>query len=692
MRWGRGQGARSGTLLILCVTLGLAPSFAFADWMDFAPKPFENGAFVDLYSSFERDHLRSGPHTSHWSDVFLREKLTLYSNGYSYDPRFLLYRFSIAPGLRQEDYQSSSVDPGWTSGTGLDYDATLLFLPEHPYNLEVYARRYEPLFKEQAATQHSNVENSRGASFRYRDKPYFLHAAYLDDSIESGDASSDVTRFSLDGEYFKRFTSGNEVSFTGGFNPSWFSNSQGLDGSSTEYLFSNFVNLDQVPAWAVPLRLTSSVTQDYFDQQSATSGTLKNDQFVWYERLSARLPLNFRSDIYYRYQDNQSTSAGRTPSNISEDFNLDLIHRLYDSLDTTYRLLDNSRTSPGGSTTFLSNSVILNYTKVIPRGRILAGVDVGTADTDNNGQTDAVNESHSAVSVPNFPGSFVLAQPNVERESIIVFLKSPLPPFQLIQLMEGPDYRVEPVPNLNTFEIQVFNLPGFVVPGSYDFSVSYTVSGDFKLRTNTYGSSASVELLDNLLTPYLSYRALQSSVLSGVFPGIPVDSTTYTAGLIVRYGPLQVRGEYQDLEWDVSPYHAWKAEVQYVQPLNETTSVYATSAYLNKYYPQGTSYYSPGSVNYGAAYTEQTEAASGNIQKELYDRALYLSAGGSFTAVQGQYDSNAFSLNGSLIWRIGKVALTLGVTGYETNSSGTTSASTNRDHEFVYLNVRRRLF
>jgi hypothetical protein len=694
VRWGRGQALRSRTLLVLCVALGWAPSLAFADWTDFAPKPFENGAFVDDYTAFERDRLHSGPQASHWTDVFLREKLTLYSNGYSYDPRFLLYRFSIAPALRQEDYHSSSVDPGWTLETGLDYDTTVLLLPEHPYNLELYARRFEPLFKEQAATQHSNVENSRGVSFRYRQKPYFLHVAYLDDSIESGDSSSDVRRVSLDGEYFKRFAAGNEVSFSGGFNPSWFTNSQGLDGSSSEYLFSNFLNLQQVPWWAVPLRLTSNVTAENFDQQSATAGKLKNDQFVWYERLSAYLPLRFRGDLYYRYQENQSTLAGSTASNTSRDINFDLIHRLYESLDSTYRLLDDSRTSPGGSSTFFSNSLILNYNKAIPRGRVLAEVDAGTAETDNNGQTDVVNESHPAVSVPNVPGSVVLGQPNAEPGSIVVLLKSPLPPAgQLIQLVEDVDYRVMAVPNLSTFEIQVFNLPSqFVVPGTYDFVVSYTVSGNFKLRTNTYGSSASVELFDNFLTPYVSYSAIRSSVVSGVFPGGPVDSTTYTAGLIVRYGPLQMRGEYQDLQWDVSPYRAWTMEAQYVQALNETTSLYATGAYINKYYPNGTSNVYPGSSTVATAYTEETETASGSVQKELFDRDLYVSAGGSYTAVQGQFNSNSYSLNSSLVWRIGKVDLTLGVTAYATDTSGPATISSDRDHEFVYLNFRRRLF
>ena len=85
---------------------------------------------------------------------------------------------------------------GWSDNTGLEYDFRLVVLPEHSYNLRVFAARYEPLFKEQAATQHSNIANSRGAVFRYRKKPYFAHVGYTDDSIESGNTTSDVQALS----------------------------------------------------------------------------------------------------------------------------------------------------------------------------------------------------------------------------------------------------------------------------------------------------------------------------------------------------------------------------------------------------------------------------------------------------------------------------------------------------------------
>lgn len=692
MGWGGGC-LRSRVFLVLCVAIGLAPAGAFADWAEFAPRPYENGAFLDVYSSYERDHnSTAGAATTHWNDSFIREKVTVYSIGYSYHPRFLQYQLSVSGAARQEDYESSFAGSnGWSDGTGVEYDAKLLFLPEHPYNLEVFARRYEPLFKEQSASQHNSVETSQGASFRYRQRPYFVHSSVINDSIESGDTSSDVTRLGLDGQYFKRFSSGNEFSVNAAFNPSWFSNSQGIDGTSDEYLLSNLLNLQRA-------RLSSSLTRTTFDQEGPSSEKFENDQLAWYELLNVYLPWNFRTDASYRYQKNDGTihdlaaDEDRSLSNTNKDVQLNLIHRLYESLDTTYTFLRDWRNYSGGDTTSTSNSLALNYTKVLPdQSRLLAGVNLARTDTDNSGQADVVNQSFPAIPVP---GTITLPQQTVQPSSIIVFLKSPLPPFQFIQLQENVDYTLVPI--ANSFEIQVFNLPSeFVVPGTYDFFVSFELqTSNFELRTDTIGSNASVQLFEDLITPYASYVAVRSNVMSGVFPGVPLDSTTYTGGVILHRGPLRVRGEYQDFEWNVSPYRSWRVEAQYVWPLNESTSAYASAQYLNKYYPHGTSAYFPGqfSTTFPSAYTEETESAAASIQKQFFSRNMSVSAGGAYSRLHGLIDSDAYSLNAAWLWTIGKVDLSVGVTAYESDTSGTNTLSTRRDHQFVYVKLRRRLF
>ncbi|MBI4517244.1 MAG: hypothetical protein HY699_15670 [Deltaproteobacteria bacterium] len=668
---------------MLCLALPLTVASALAEWIDFVPRPLENGGFFDVLGSFERDNIRSGARPAHWTDTFVRERLTLYSIGYSYHPRFIQYQLSLGGTGRQEEYRSSQSDNvGWRQGLGLEYDAKLLVLPEHSYNLELFGRRYEPLFKEQAATQHSSVETSRGALLRYRQKPYFLNASYVADSIESAVASSDVTRVGLNAEYFKRFVSGKELSFNGAFNPSWFSDSQGLEGSSTEFLLGNFVNLQRV-------RLTSNLTKGAFEHESRAAQRFENDQFAWYELLTAELPWNFRTDASYRYQDHETTIPGfapapdRTLSDIARDIQLDVSHRLYQSLDSTYTLLRDARTSSGGETTALSHSLAFNYVKSIPRGRLLAGISLTRGETDNLGQADVVNEPFLAVAVP---GAFSLRQQNVAPETIVVLLKSPLAPFETIRLVENVHYSVTPV--LNTFEIRMLTLPPqFTVPGTYDFFVSYSlIAGDFGLRSETFGSTTSAELFDALLTPYFSFVAVRSELLSGSFAGTPVDATTYTTGIIFQRGPLRVRGEYQSLEWEVSAYRAWRADVQYAYALNPTTSVYATVAYLNRYYPRGRSQY------YSGGFSEETASAAGNIQKQLFARSMFVSVGGSYSRLQGLIDANAYALTAAWIWKIGKLDINVGASAYESDTAGTGTVASRRDHERFYVSLRRRIF
>src|SRR5262249_32429532 len=205
-------------------------------------------------------------------------------------PGSLQFRLARTGGVKQEDYQSSALGPeGWRSGTGVEYEAGLLFLPEHPYHLEAFALRFEPLYKEQSATQHENVEESQGAIFRYRDKPWFADASYITERTHTGGLITDIDRFGADLEYSKRFKNGDQLTLTGAAHPTQFSDSTGLSGDSSEYLLGALIDLKSV-------RVDSNVAWNGLQQDSPSSGSLKSDVFHWYEYLTAYLPWNFRSD------------------------------------------------------------------------------------------------------------------------------------------------------------------------------------------------------------------------------------------------------------------------------------------------------------------------------------------------------------------------------------------------------------
>jgi hypothetical protein len=289
------------------------------------------------------------------------------------------------------------------------------------------------------------------------------------------------------------------------------------------------------------------------------------------------------------------------------------------------------------------------------------------------------------VLVPTPPGAFVLTQQNVDQDTLIVYLRSPVPPFETIRLVEGINYVVTLVGN--TLEINVFLLPPPFLPGTYDFVASYSLTtGTFELRTNSAAFHTSVSVLDDLLTPYYRYLAVRSEVLSGVFPGIPMDSTTNTLGLTFQKGPWRALGQYESLDWEVSPYQEWRGEVQYTGSIDPTLRVYGNAGYQHRHYPHGSSAGEP------EPYTEQSATVSASVQKEFLSRTLMLSAGGSFSRVLGLVDSNAYALDSSITYKIGRIELSAGVDFYGAQTRGFGGGQYDRAHQYYYIKVRRRFF
>jgi hypothetical protein len=667
---------------VAALLLAAAASPASGDWLDFLPRPFEKRAYLETYASFERDRSRGDASGIRWDDTFFRERLRLESNGYSYDPRFLLYHLSVAGSGKQELYDSSAyASKDWDLDGAIEYDARLVFLPEHPYSLEAFAARYEPVYRQQAATSRDSVMSNYGGTLRYERKPWFLHGTFVDTRLDSAGNSAEIKNLNLDAKWFKRFANGYETTVNGSFNPSWYDNSQGLEGSSIEYVAGNLLNLKR-------LRLSSNVSQNTFDQRQDAFDRYETDQLAWWELLSVYLPWKFRTDFAYRHHDDESTvddlgpAPARRYANDGDNIQIDVIHRLYDSLDTRYRFVSDTRDSTNGSSDTLSNGLSLDYTKQIPHGRLMAGMNLNRSDLDNAGFADVVNDPYTATAVP---GTFALRQINVDPSSVVVVLRSPLPPFDTIPLVQGLHYQLNTA--LEPFEIQVTSLPPeFLTPGNFDLFVSYSMtSGEYELRTDNAGANLSFAMFDNRVTPYFRYLAQRSEVRSGTYPGPPIDSDSYTAGVRLLFGPFRARGEHQTLDWEVNPWRAWRAEVQYVGAVTRSITAYATASYLNRHYLGGDPPYST------IDFTEEVVTISGNVTKQFWSRHLYITIGGAWTHLTGLSDSDAWSANSSLVWHVGKLDLSIGISAFGSDSTTGLNPSVERDHQLFSVNVRRQL-
>ena len=663
----------------------LQPRPVHAGWTDFLPRTLDNGAYLEVQGLLEEEENRNAERSFRWSDTFVKEKLTLFSNGYVYHPRFLLYRAAVTGVLSQERYDTSLVpSKEWRPDDGFEYDFNLHLLPEHPYNLNLFARRYEPLFSERFAGRENSVATSQGADFRYRRKPYFLHARYSDDDLTNGELSSNVRRLGLNGEYFKQFEDGDHLSVTAAYNPSRFARSTGLDGTSREALAGNLLAFGRY-------RLDSRLSSTTLEQDDHRSRRFESDQFLWRERFDVDLPLRFHGVLTYRHQENDNRLPGAVPdesvtrSNLTRDLSAILSHQLFESLTSSYTFSRDTQDSLGGDSTSTSHQLAFSYDKTIPRGRLLLGSSFGRNDIESSGRNDVVNEPHVGVAVP---GSFALQQENVDPASVLVFVRSPVSPFESIQLAEGVHYLVTSL--VNALEIQILSLPPqFALPGSYDFTVSYSLTGGgFALASRYSSVTGSVQLFEDRLTPYASYSTVASELRSGSYPGAIPDSTTTTAGLLFRWGGLRVRGEYRDVDWQTSPYSLWLGELQYNGALTRSTRLHASASHRRWDYPQGRSTSSSGPQE---AAVQTTDMAAVDVQQKLF-RRLLLSVGGSYSENHSIFDSRAHSLNATLSWKVGRTDLSAGASIYDSEAEGGGIAISGRTRRLYYLRLRRDLF
>lgn len=673
-------------LVGISLLAALPPRASFGAWTDFLPRTLDNGAYLEVQGLFEEEENRYSDHSFRWSDTFFKEKLTLFSNGFVYHPRFLLYRASITGLVSQERYDTTlSPSKEWRPDDGFEYDFSLRLLPEHPYNLELFSRRYEPLFTERYAARENSVATNSGADFRYRKKPYFFHARYSDDKLTSGAIDSNVERLGVNGEYFKQYEDGDHLSVTAGYNPSRFERSTGLAGTTREALLGNLLAFGRY-------RLSSNLSSALLEQDDPLSGHYESEQFLWQERFDVELPLRFRGELFYRHQQRDNryprASPGRSDSlsSLSRDFSAILSHQLFDSLTSSYTLSRDTQDSGGGSSESISHQLAFSYDKTIPHGRLLLGTSFGRNDLDSSGQTDVAGEPHAGVAVP---GTFTLLQENVVPASLVLFVRSPISPFESVQLIEGLHYFVS---NLgNALEIQVLSLPpDFTLPGAYDFTASYSLAGGgFALASRYTSFTGSLQLFDDRLTPYASYSTVDSEVRSGLYPGAIPNSTTTTAGLLFRFGDLRGRGEYRTIDWEANPYSLWLGELQYNGALSRTTRLHATVSHRRWDFPKGRSGL-PGEPSEGLIQT--TDMAAVDLQQKLFRRSLLLSVGGSYSETHALYDSRAHSLNATLSWKFGRTDLSAGATVYDSEADGNGITISGRTRRLYYLRLRRDLF
>jgi len=690
-------GMRAIVLFITVLTLACAmvPSPASGDWRQFIPRMWEQSGELEVYSTYQYNENKSDGTGIKSTDFFARERFNYYLSGYVYHPRFIQYTLKLSVGLKEENFKSSVIESGWTTGNSTDYNFSMIILPEHPYNLQLYTLRYEPLTQGAFSPQSSSVIYNKGAIFTYKEKPYFVNLSYLDSKNESSVATFDTQTYNASGTYWKEYKGGAFLALSGSYYHvnSDSSVSSIKSSSDTGSLINNITYKNAT--------LASSFVYSSFDQGGAVTD-FNNKVFTWSESLNVRLPWNFAAGLGYNYTKSKSTSSAQIPplttdntesapsevqsTSTSNNFRFNLTHRLYDSLFTQYSFGYAALDTTFGNSTVTSNTLGINYAKNIPWGRLMAGANYNVSVTDRTGSPAITNELHTSVAVPN--GFFLLDNPDVDINTISIFVKNPEAPFELNLLTPDFDYTLTVIGT--TVRVTVFNLPPhvptFPIPGTYDFVANYSLtSANAKFQTTNITYNASLSLFDDLLYPYYTHTSSRQKVLSGTIEGEPLDQTSDVLGIYVSRLPWSLLVEYTNVSSNITPYWEWRTELRYMKDITYTTHVQAAARYSYTDYLKGSSSFST------QPYTDKIAGIDAGIQQRFPSRDMSVSLYGSYTREMGQSNSDTYGGNAVFSWTTRQLLLTIGATlAYSTNEVA--NITSKRLYEYYYLNVKRKLF
>ncbi len=363
----------------------------------------------------------------------------------------------------------------------------------------------------------SNVNTSHGADFRYRRRPWFFHTRFDEESTEYGESTTDVTRLGVDGMYYKDFANGGTFSVDGAFNPSRYETSTGLEGETEDARVGNLLDFGR---W----RLSSNVSWN----QDAQRGNLdrrdiESDQLLWWEQFTAHLPFNLRAELGYRWQDSENRlplrdGSTRIYDSQTQDLDFDLIHKLYLSLESTYSFRYGDQTSSGGESASTSHGLNFNYSKEIPaRSRIIANL--GGSRTDSREQGPGQRRRGRA---PGDAGARLVRAGAAEHRPR---QRARHPALAAAAERAHRARRGGALhPDAGGRRAGADGLrPAAAVRGARDLRdprlLSSSTTAATSLTTDTLSHSASVELFDQLLTPYYSYSELRSRTTSGYYGG-----------------------------------------------------------------------------------------------------------------------------------------------------------------------------
>ena len=669
--------------ILFAVILLSVPSRAHGALGTFTPHVYSTEGDIIIDAHYQSQTNEASGRSTGWTNSYLSERFVLTTTGWVYHPRFMVFLAKLGAGAAHErvtnDFRSN--EPTGTQSTFLgEYEFRAVFLPEHDYNLEVYTLRTNPYIPGTVSIGFDTINYDSGAIFEYKRRPWAFKLAYDYSRIESETYTTDTNSFRTNAVYFKDWGT-----FSGSYSREESDNS--YREVSTNLTTDQYSGENQLRFFENKVYITSNVSKIIFKQNS-TVGDIDDDRFTWNEKLNIELPLNFNVNFYYnRFDETTKSDSPGVVGKVTLDSTSDIwgvlvMHKLYQSLVTSYNFTKQKSDTTTGNTDTTVNTLTLAYNKRIPHGQLITGLLYSKSSVDRQGIQTVLNERSQTT----YPGEYTLQLTDIDESTISIQVLSPFTG-SWINLEKNLNYLITTIGN--TIRIQIIFLPAAVQSPDpfylYTFQTTYELlQENATIDTTTYGGNVKLELFNNSVTPYFSYyHTEQSTQSSGAFSVTPLDTTTYIVGLLLQKDPYSLLLEYQDYQSNVNPYTLMKTQFNYRKNLSTTTRLTFEGLYQHTAHGESNSQ--------GSNVDENFYGATLWLQKRYPKNNMILSLGSTYNRATGINTRQSYSVNGELFWKLKKFELRAGIgiggtkTDYDTGSQKSL-------YQSYTLTVRRQIF
>lgn len=681
-------------LVITFILADISRVYAQIDIRSFIPRISGYTGKLTIDMVHREDETKTDGKGEKVSDTRISEKIRLSLGGFVYHPRFMLYRLNLSVGLGQSQFKSEREDRGWKFHTGHEFELRGIILPYHPYNLELYASRREPLILGALTGDTKTVIIDKGATFRYKKSPFNVNINYNLNTTETGTQKTDSVRYSIRGGHSTEF-----ITTAIGYLHSEISG-EDFDAKTDAYTFSNSFRF-----WI--MELYSNL--DYTDSEDKGIVKSRHKNFSWKENLKLKLPWNFQGNISFNHlkttfeREAQALETLQV-TNKTDTLSLNLNHELYKSLRTSLTFDFIKTEAVGGQTKTRSGSLLLNYTKKIPIGRLFANFSGRNSITERTGVQFNIREIFKS---DIGEGAELILQQGANPESISVEVRGCTLDANFNEkritaaLIRDENYSVDIIDNRVNITILSLLIPrgedfieifqcsdpeGNLLP--FEFLVTYGISGDSKIETISRAYGLRLDLFGGIISPYYNRVELRQKILSGVVSFRPEDSTSDAIGISFNKPPFKLSAEYSKIESEFRPSKSYKTSAEYQQSLTPTFRLRIRTFYTKTELTKAKE--APFGEVIKKEVTEDAYGINIAINKRL-SRYMNLSIGSAASQRKGESDTLTYSFRGDVLWAVGKINLKTGatITYSETEFK---KAVTQRVNQFYYLMIERTLF